>query len=129
MIKISKMQLIRNFLKSFNSVRFFWILSKLVSRIQEGYSTLFIVQGKEKKSQSDMTLLFFGKKESLNYLSNIIYENEPLVKKIPTALIWSIQKKIDFYLKDVDLIVVQTDRFFSHFLIIPVQQTSKTDIK
>lgn len=116
MKKISKMQLIRNFLKSLKRMRFFWILSKLFSRIQDSFVTVFIVQGKEKQSQSDMTLLFFGKKESLAYLSDIVYENEPSIKTHSTVFIWSIKKKIDFYSKDADLIVVRTDRFFSHFL-------------
>lgn len=110
------MQLIRNFLKPLNRMRFFWILSKLLSRIQDSFVTVFIVQGKEKQSHSDMTLLFFGKKESLAYLSDIVYENEPSIKINSTVFIWSIKKKIDFYSKDADLIVVKTDRFFSHFL-------------
>lgn len=116
MKKISKMQLIRNFLKSLNRMRFFWILSKLLSRIQDSFVTVCIVQGKEKQSQSDMTVLFFGKKESLAYLSDIVYENEPSIKMRGTVFIWGIKKKIDFYSKDADLIVVKTDRFFSHFL-------------
>ena len=116
MIKISKIQLINNVFKPFNRVSIFWILSKLFSRIQDIFVTIFIVHGKEKQSQSEISILFFGKKDSLAYLSEIIYANDRTIERIGTKFIWNIKRKMDYYSKDVDLIVVKTDRFFSYFL-------------
>ena len=116
MIKISKMQLINNFFKPFTRVNIFRILSKLVSRVQDIFVTIFIVHGKEKQSQSDISILFFGKKDSLAYLSEIVYENDPSIERISTIFIWGIKRKLNYYSKDVDMVVVKTDRFFSNFL-------------
>jgi hypothetical protein len=116
MKKISKMHLINNFFKPFIRVNVFRILSKLFSRIQDIFVTIFIVHGKEKQSQSDISILFFGKKDSLAYLSEIVYENDPTIERISTIFIWGIKRKLNYYSKDVDMVVVKTDRFFSNFL-------------
>jgi hypothetical protein len=117
--------MIKNIISSLNRIRIFWIFSKLVSRIQDSRVTIYILHGMEKKSKSDISILFFGKKDSLTYLSEVVYAYDPKIQKMNTIFIWSIQRILNHYSKNVDVIVAKTDKFFSYllkkkgFIIIP----------
>ncbi|MCU0850646.1 MAG: hypothetical protein MUC80_05135 [Candidatus Thermoplasmatota archaeon] len=116
MIKKSIIQTIKYIIAFISRIQIFWVFSKLFSRIQDSRGTIFILHGKEKNSQSDISMFFFGKKDSLSYLSEIFYMGNPKIEIIETIFIWNLQRKLNYYRKNFDVMIVKTDRFFSHLL-------------
>ena len=106
-----------NFIKPFTRLKVFWMLYKLFYRIQDVFLPIYFVHGTtQKNGTSDISILFFGKRDALAYLSETVYANDPEKKSLGSIFIWDIKRTLGYYSKDADVTVVKTDRFFSHFL-------------
>jgi hypothetical protein len=74
------------------------------------------LKGKERNVKTDISTLFLGDENSLAYVSKLIYADKPNQVRIGAIFIWNLKKKLDSYSKDVDMVIIKTDLFFSHFL-------------
>jgi len=101
--------------KHLSSTRFF-IKFLILSRINHLYLSIFLLYGKEKKLGSDLKILLIGDEQTLSYFSNILYSEEPNIKNIGSTFIWNSKNYVRFFLKDVDAVILKTDKFFSGFL-------------
>jgi len=85
-------------------------------RVKDLYLSAYLVQGKEKHSKEKMNVLFCGDKNSLKYISNFLFSDDPNIKYIGRYPIWKLAKIYSTLSKDVDVIIFKTDRFLSKFL-------------
>jgi hypothetical protein len=88
----------------------------LLVRIKNLKMSIYYVVGSEQQNQSKLTIMFIGEKKSLDYLSSILFSEEPKVEFLEEVYIWNIPKKLHSFSKKLDAVFVKTDRFFSRFL-------------
>jgi hypothetical protein len=93
-----------------------WFESRVITRLTHLSLPIYRLKGREKTEHAKITVLFLGEKTALTYISNLIYDEEPEQQFIGQIPIWSIRKQLNQLTKDVDLIFIKTDRFFSRFL-------------
>lgn len=89
---------------------FYLIKLKFLVRLVDLRSQVHILHTK------DLTILYIGDKTNLHYISSILSIEEPKKELLGEVFIWGINKKINQYNKNVDIILIKTDRFFQHYL-------------
>lgn len=77
---------------------------------------VYLLQGKEKGSGTNLTTLFLGGEKTIPYLSNLLYSEEPRKEKIGKIFIWKIKSKLNLNHCRADLIFIKIDGLFSRFL-------------
>jgi hypothetical protein len=78
--------------------------------------------------------MLFGKGSSLQYITDRLFFEEPEITPLSNIFIWNIRNTLSHVPPDVDLIIIETDRFFSKFLLkkgfitIPEMLSTRLDI-
>ncbi len=121
-------QIILNFLdalEKYISVLNGPVIARLHQFMQYYNARGYLIVGKEKKSNLDLKVLYYGNKVGLKYLISILFLSELEIKKKnnkSTIKLLNETNKID---DDVDLLIINTDRFFYRrlekkgFIIVP----------
>jgi len=78
--------------------------------------TVYLINGKEKHSGEEITVLFLSNTDSFSYLPNLIFSEGISIKKIKNLHIWNISKKFCEIPSDIDAVFIKCDRFYSNFL-------------
>jgi lipid II:glycine glycyltransferase (peptidoglycan interpeptide bridge formation enzyme) len=60
--------------------------------------TAYLISGKEKHSGENVTILFLSNENSFSYLPDLIFSEEPQIKRIEKIHIWNISKKLSMIL-------------------------------
>ncbi len=94
----------------------FFLKFRIIARLFHLHLRTYLVQGVEKFSGEQVTLLFFGDDISFFYFSELLFDNIPHVRKLGMIYIWNVHKFLHRYSANVDAVIVHTDRFFSRFL-------------
>ena len=77
---------------------------------------VYQVRGNEKNSGKNLSILFVGEELSLIYISNLLFKNKINKKKIDQIFVWRVNKYLKNHSKEADIIIINTDRFFSRFI-------------
>lgn len=78
--------------------------------------TAYLISGKEKHSGENVTILFLSNENSFSYLPDLIFSEEPQIKRIEKIRIWNISKKLIENTYSIDAIFIKCDRFYSDYL-------------
>jgi len=92
------------------------VLSRFIFLFDQLSLTMHLLQGKEKYSGKDISILLICKKRSFLYLSKKIFSKKPSIKVIGTVHLWNINKKINNFSSEIDAVFVKNDLFYSRFL-------------
>lgn len=107
------------------SSSFFWLYLKVISIIYESKLHVYLLQGKEKHSGENLTILLIsndaipGKRHSrlsVNYLSELLFLDEPRRENIGKIKIKKLLGIYNEYSKKVDAVFLHTDSFYANFL-------------
>lgn len=79
------------------------------------HSCVYRLEGKTKPSESNLSAIIFGRKESAEYFSKLIYIDEPKFEFLGKRALSDIPSFVDKATED--LIIVETNWFFSRFLL------------
>ncbi len=77
---------------------------------------IYILQGKDKCSNNNLIILFFGRKREVPYFSDMLYLEEPIKNNLGKIFIWNIKSLLNLNLPKADLILIGIDKLFSKFL-------------
>ena len=77
---------------------------------------VYLINGKEKHSGEIINVLFLSNTDSFSYLPDLIFSEEPSIKKIKNLHIWNISKKFSETPSDIDAVFINCDRFYSDYL-------------
>ena len=95
---------------------------------------MYLIRGKEKHSGEKITILLLCQENSFSYLRDLLFSEEPKIKKIDKLDIWNIKNKIKKFSTNMDAIFIKCDKFYSNYLqksgyiIIPELITTRVDI-
>ena len=78
--------------------------------------TAYLISEKERHSGEKITILFLSNSNSFSYLPDIIFSDEPQIKKIEKIHIWNVSKKLIENPYSIDAIFIKCDRFYSDYL-------------
>ena len=78
--------------------------------------TAYLISGKEKYSGENIIILFLSNENSFSYLPDLIFSEEPQIKRIEKTHIWNISKKLVENPYNIDAIFIKCDRFYSGYL-------------
>jgi len=123
-----------SFIKKHTSPVVFFLKFRILSRIQHLRLQVYVIHGKEKSSGEKITVMFLGDDISLFYLEELFFSHEPRITNLGTIYIWNAHNFLNHHSANIDVVIVNTDRFFSRFLqkkkfiILPAWVELKVDI-
>lgn len=85
----------------------------------------YFIQGKEKHSNSNINVMYYGGSSPLIFIKKILFNEEPIIKKQDKIHILLSKKHLKKTQESIDLSILVTDRFFSNllqkagFIIVP----------
>jgi len=74
---------------------------------------VFMLKGNEKSSGDKLSVLFIGEEIPLAYLSKMLFNATFEKKKIGEISIWHVNKFLKSYENNTDMVIINTDRFYS----------------
>jgi hypothetical protein len=75
----------------------------------------YLVKGKEKSSKTDLKILLLGDEKLFPYLSNKLFFEDPKIEKKFNIKLWNLKKDILQQSKDIDAVLIKSDRFYSSY--------------
>jgi len=84
-------------------------------RFENFYLNIYVLEGQEKHSKKKLKVLFCGNRNSLLYLTDLLFFNKPKQKYLGKKLTWNISKILKSYSHLVDLTILKTDKFLLKF--------------
>ena len=107
-------------------VRVFYSLKEFFQLVFHLRFDAYLLQGKEKWGNENLTTLFFGGATGVLFLSDLLYSGEPKKENLGKFFFWRVRSKINSDLPRSDLVFINMGGFFSRllshqgFMIIPV---------
>ena len=103
-------------------------------KIKNLYSTIYIIEGKERYCKEPLSLLFYGDSQSVNYISQMFFKEKPEVEIIAICPFWKVNRIVMNLSRKVDLNIIKTYDFILEyfkkrgFFIIPAWVSLKIDV-
>ncbi len=116
------------------SMIYIFVKRRFLFRISNIYLPVFLLKGKEKHSNKDITVVYCGDNHSFYFIADILFEAKYEKEYLGNYLITSLPKILSKNFQDSDITILKTDRFFSRFLkkksffLIPAWINMKLDI-
>ena len=109
-------------------------LSKTIIILSQLSLSVFLIEGNEKHSNKKIIILFIGKNHSSPYFFKLLFSEIVSRRSVGKIFIWNIKRKIESLSNEVNMIVVDCDKYYSSYLqrmgfgIIPEWVTMTLDI-
>jgi hypothetical protein len=91
------------------------ILSRVILIISQTSLVVYLINGKEKHSGANLTILYLGNENPSSYILEILFSGEPQIKKSKKIHIWNYKKEINRNKSNIDAVFIKSDRFYSNF--------------
>ena len=85
--------------------------ARLISLSCNIYFSMYLIRGKEKHSGEKITILLLCQENSFSYLRDLLFSEEPEIKKIDKLDIWNIKNKIKKFSTNMDAIFINAINF------------------
>jgi len=92
------------------------IVTRVLFLIFQLNLTAYLISGKEKYSGLNIDILFLSNENSLSYFPDLVFSDDPKIKRIEKIHIWNVSKKLAGNPFDIDAVFIKCDRFYSGFL-------------
>lgn len=92
------------------------IISRIFFLVSYRRLSVYVLIGNEKNSGNKLSILFMGKEIPLFYLSKTLFNDKVEKKKIDEISIWHVNKFLKSYKNNVDMVIINTDRFYSSII-------------
>jgi len=106
----------------------------IIPRIHLLYVSAYLLEGKEKHSKNDFSVLILGDEPFLYYISDMLFSEKPNIKILNKVGFWKTNNFLKRFTKNTDIVIVKTDIFFFQhlkkkgFIIIPEYGATDLDI-
>lgn len=92
------------------------IVTRVLFLICQLNLTTYLVSGKEKYSGENIAILFLSNENSFSYFPDLVFSEEPQIRRIEKIHIWNVSKKLAENPYDIDAVFIKCDRFYSGYL-------------
>jgi hypothetical protein len=93
----------------------FYLKYRYFTILENFYLHIYVLEGQEKYGKKNLKVLFCGNRNSLLYLTDLLFFNKPKQEYLGKNLAWKISKILNSYSHSLDLTILKTDKFLYKF--------------
>ena len=94
------------------SMIYIFVKRRFLFRISNIYLPIFLLKGKEKHSNKDITVLYCGDTHSFYFIADMLFQGKYKKEYLGNYLITNLPKILSKNFQDTDITILKTDRFF-----------------